>query len=222
MTLTETTSPCSWALKTITVPGAENLLALTIKFENNCARRTGVANHGHVVRRQRLHQGLPALRQERLRRVDRAGDHVAQQNRARLQGDFSGADARCVEQVVDQAQQMCRLATDDGHQLGHALVARVYVAHDGVGDGDGRHRIAQFMRQHRQEHGLALDGRLGRRLRILGLERGQHQMLIGFAQQQRAVAFVGHRLLLAQRERPERGDRATQRTGFMVAGVALR
>ena len=75
---------------------------------------------------------------------------------AQLQGAVR--DARNIEQVVEQQRHVLHLALD--HIAGPALlrVGGVLVARDGGGLTDRRQRIAQLMRQRREEFVLAAVG----------------------------------------------------------------
>ena len=67
-------------------------------------------------------------------------------------------DARDIEQIVEQQRHVLHLALD--HIVGPALlrVGGVLVARDGGGLADRRQRIAQLMRERREEFVLAAVG----------------------------------------------------------------
>ena len=86
-----------------------------------------------------------------LHRIDGALRHGAQVQRRVLQMNRAPRDARDVEQVVHQAREMQHLALDDGTRPLDCLVRRVAKPYHLGGGADRRQRIAQFMRQRRQE-----------------------------------------------------------------------
>jgi hypothetical protein len=74
------------------------------------------------------------------------------------QRDHAAGHARDVEQVVEQAGHVADLAFDDGAGLAQALLAGLAGLEDLGRHADRGERIAQFVRQHRQEFVLAAVG----------------------------------------------------------------
>jgi hypothetical protein len=64
-------------------------------------------------------------------------------------------DARDVEQVVDEARHVAYLAADDGAALAHPGFVQAADAQQVGGGADRRQRVAQLVRQHREEFVLA-------------------------------------------------------------------
>ena len=92
---------------------------------------------------------------ERSGGLDRARDHRVQSNIVALERDLSPGNARDIEQIVDEPHHVIDLPLDD---VARALVLRVRQPvnlHQLHGRPDGRERIAQLVREHRQELVLA-------------------------------------------------------------------
>ena len=87
--------------------GSVYLAALVSRLATTCARRTGVAVDGEAAgaARRRSSWWLPLLEQ-RARHLDRLGDDLGQLDRLALELDLAARDARDVEQIVDQADQV--------------------------------------------------------------------------------------------------------------------
>ncbi len=117
------------------------------------ARAVAVDPHradGHGLR-----QRVAACGQCRAVHVDALRDHRGQLERRALQHDLALADACHVEQFVDQARELPQLSIGDvggPHQLG---VMAAEAADDLDRVADRRQRVAQFVREHRQELVLA-------------------------------------------------------------------
>ncbi len=91
------------------------------------------------------------LAPQRRHRFDRQFNHLRQQQRFALELDAPHRDARDVEQVVDDAGELNRLAA---HDLGRAL-RRLVITDEPRnqlgGITNGRQRIAQLVSQHGEE-----------------------------------------------------------------------
>jgi Tfp pilus assembly protein FimT len=95
----------------------------------------------------------------------RVVDHRFQLDAAHLDRELAGVDARDVQQVVHQAHHLAQLAFHDvGGALGRLGVAAAQ-AQDVEAGADRRQRIAQLVRQGRQEFVLAA---VGHDQRLLG------------------------------------------------------
>ena len=102
------------------------------------------------------------LLDHRARLFDRVGDHALQVQPRHVERDQALGDARYVEQVVEQVVHVARLAVDDGAGLdGQRLVGAAH-RQDLGGGADRGERVAQFVRQHRQEFVLVAAGLLQR------------------------------------------------------------
>ena len=112
------------------------------------ARR--VACHAHRLRRQAHFQHMAIGGDDRSHRFDRCGDHRVQVERHLVELDLAAGDAAHVEQVVDQARQVADLAVDQVLAPGELGRDRLAI-HDLDRVADRRERVAQFMRQHRDE-----------------------------------------------------------------------
>jgi hypothetical protein len=107
---------------------------------------------------------LPAL-DRGAARLDRRGDHVRELDASAAQLETPVRDARDIEQVLEQARHVADLPLDDLRapaQLAVLQVARQEHLHAAP---DRRERVAQLVRQHRQELVLAPVGLLQARAR---------------------------------------------------------
>jgi hypothetical protein len=116
----------------------------------------GVRGHGH---RQALALAFDAVPLHLHRLLER----VAQIHRHTLEVDQPAADPRHVEQIVEQARQVARLASDQTACPVLLRPHRVGPLQHGEGVDDDAHGIAQLVRQHREELvlGLVRQPRLG-------------------------------------------------------------
>ena len=126
---------------------------------------------------------------------------------APLQAELAGADARAVEQVVDQPGDQRRLAL---HELQLPLLGDGVDAR--VGEQRGRHpdrreRVAQRVRRHRDEVDLPVVRRFGLGLQLLRDLRRADELAVGLEQ------LAQPRLVLA-----ERGVGAADRERHRVGG----
>ena len=110
-----------------------------------------IAQHQQRLRRQHDRQLMFKSVDEGTTRLDRRADDHSDIDRSDLELDLSPRDARDVEQIIDQADQLAELAADDFSgpcKLDWILRAQVK---DVNGVADRRQRVAQLMREHRQE-----------------------------------------------------------------------
>ena len=108
---------------------------------------------------------MPPLLEQRLRRLDRLRHHARELERLLGEGDLAARHPRDVEQIVDEPHEVLGLAQDH-----LPLVRRRHVAaqlHELGGGEDGRQRVAELVRQQRQEFVLAAIGLAQRGLRLL-------------------------------------------------------
>jgi hypothetical protein len=118
--------------------------------------RIGPDRHRFV--RQFYGQLVPAGFQQRPNRFDGATGGVAQVDVFAAQVGFAARDARNVEQVVDEAGQQPHLTV---HHLARVLESRRVVRrelHHFQAVANRRQRVAQLVRQHRQEFILSAIG----------------------------------------------------------------
>ena len=95
---------------------------------------------------------------QRPRGLHRRADHGLEIDVILLELELAARDARDVEQVVEQQRHVLHLALDDlAAPLALALVGGVRIE-DAHGVADRRQRIAQLVRQRRQELVLAAIG----------------------------------------------------------------
>ncbi len=93
-----------------------------------------------------------AARDQRPTGLDRLLDDVAHVDRRELQHDLALIDSIDVEQVVDEPDQVRRLATDHLDGVGRMpLLAEVRAAQDLDGRADRSERIAELVREDRKE-----------------------------------------------------------------------
>ncbi len=117
-----------------------------------------VTEHRDAGRRQAHGERLRARVDRRAHLLDRFFDDGARRHARLAQRDQATRHARDVEQIVHQPRHVAHLAADDGAALVHP--ARIDVAEpEQLGRGaDRRERIAQLVREHRQEFILAAVG----------------------------------------------------------------
>ena len=153
------------------------------------------------------------------RGLDGPRDDRARRHRLALQRDHPARDARHVEQVVDQDHQVLDLAIDGVAGPGAVRLGQLLEAQQLHGGPDGRQRIAQLVRQHRQEFVLApvrLPQRRRRGLELRGA-RGDAPFELGVQLLQRA------RLAIQLGEDADLGpqDLGHDRHRHVVDGAAL-
>ena len=140
-------------------PGSVYFAALVSRLATTCASRAGSASTIRPRRHVEL-EVVAALLEQRAGHLDRlARPRSASSSRSRAQLDLAARDARHVEQVVDQADQVVDLALDDGALVLERLVAAQ--PHQLQRGQDRRQRVAQLVAEHRQELVLGAVGRLG-------------------------------------------------------------
>ncbi len=123
--------------------------------------------------RQRHRELLPLLDDHRATDLHRLQEQGAQLYRLLAELDLALADARHVQQIVEQALHVLHLPRNDGAVAGSLLfLARRGAIEDLDGAEDGRQRIAQLVRQHRQKLVLAAIGLAQLLLRVLALLLG--------------------------------------------------
>ena len=111
-----------------------------------------------LVGRQLQHQPVMAGFDPRPAGFDRALDHRPQRDPLFLQPDLAAADARDVQQVVDQPDHVHQLTLDDGARpLRRRAVAGVLLENLQAG-ADRRQRVAQLVRQGGEEFVLGTAG----------------------------------------------------------------
>ena len=151
-------------------PSLVYLAALLSRLPRICTRRVRsprtISELGRAVDRELV----AMLGDHRLQRLDGARDDrlAAHGSCARL--DRAARDARDVEQVVDQPRQVQRLAVDDVARPLSCGLSIDAARHDLDGVADRRERIAQLVREDREELVLVPVGSLQRGLgaRALG------------------------------------------------------
>ena len=155
------THDCRRPLSTSTLtpsrpPSGVNLAALFSRLETTCARRVGSPLHAQALARLADGQVLLARLDQRPRRLDRARHDRVDLDRLEAQADLAPRDARDVQQVVDQARELVDLPVDDVARPLQPLRRRRRFARRRLGRvADRRQRVAQLVRQHRQELVLA-------------------------------------------------------------------
>ena len=150
----------------------------------------------HLDRRlgQRNAQAMPALLDGRGAGPHRHVDQAADVHHGALQPELAGADARAVQQVVDQAAHVGDLAVDRGLQrVEGGLVGAGARQHLGS-QPQRQQRIAQFMGHGHQEGGLLACRRRSPWIRLrCDSSTDKLQPLVGRAQQAHLVlAFARH------------------------------
>jgi hypothetical protein len=113
-------------------------------------------------------------------RLDRLADDRLQLHALPLELHLALRDARHVEQVVDEARELRDLAVDDLARHAQRRVAVVRAAEDLARVADRRERVAQLVRQHREEHVLAP-------VRLLQLGEQAAQLVLALALAQRGL-----------------------------------
>ena len=141
------------------VPSGLYLEALCSRLATTCvSRATSPCSHTGCCGTATL-QRLAAAVDEGLHRLHALRDHRVQVDRLALQHDLALADARDVEQFLDQARQLpaagARRCPAPRSTLGSGAATRRITSHRGV---DRRQRVAQLVRHHREELVLALVG----------------------------------------------------------------
>ena len=93
-------------------------------------------------------------------------------SRSRCSTTAAAIDARDIQQIVDQARELRRLALDDLLRAARVLSVLRRVVEDVEAGADGRERVAELVRQHRHELVLApvglLEPGVGRLQRLHG------------------------------------------------------
>ncbi len=149
-----TASPRSVQTVTTTALSAgENLSALEIEIPDDLLEAHGIGVDPH-----RLDHHLDAGAALALRGNRRdAGAHAVREIDAMpIEDDLSGHDTADIEQIVDEARHVHRLAVDDVTGVRGARLAQPGQAEHLHRALDGAQRIAQLVRQHRQELVLRL------------------------------------------------------------------
>ncbi len=126
-------------------------------------------------------QEVRALLEQRAGHLDRLGHHRGQLHRLAAKLHPAARDARDVEQIVDQADQVVDLALDD---LALALAADTAQLHQLDAGQDGSQRVAQLVAEHGQKFVLAAV-RLARLLvqaRVVDRHGGAQAQLLGHLQ----------------------------------------
>ena len=100
-------------------------------------------------------QALPAALDQAVHRLHALRDHRVQVQPLALQHDLALADARDVEQFLDQPRHLPQLAVGDVERPVHLRVRRGGAAHHLHRHLDRRQRVAQLVRHHREELVLA-------------------------------------------------------------------
>ena len=114
-------------------------------------RRIDVAVDGQRRLRQVHLESVPVLLQQRTAGLDRARENVVQVDRAPLHAEAAARHAIDVEQLVDDARELHALPVDGlAHRFEHRI-AHALASHERHGIADRRQRIAQFVREHRDE-----------------------------------------------------------------------
>ena len=135
------------------------LAALLSRLATTCASRVGSPSHAQRLARQveRRARGRARSISGRRSRSPRRDDSAPGRPARVRELDLAARDARDVEQVVDQPHQVLDLALDRSRGL--AAIAgsgrRAGMPSRCSGVADRRQRIAQLVRQHRQELVLA-------------------------------------------------------------------
>ena len=141
-----------------------------------------VAVHAGRPRRELGAQALSLGVDRMAAGIDRLGDDEAEVERAALEAELAGADARAVEQVVDQARHVRRLALDDLVLGGANGVVGLGVLERRRRHADRRQRVAQRVRRHRDEVDLPVMRFLGVGLELLRALRGADELLVRLEQ----------------------------------------
>ena len=174
-TLSLARSPAPTAVTRIVVPGSLYLEALVSRLDITCDRRS--ASPSTTKPSNKTWRSSRCFFSSRSGRhhLQPSRDHDRELDAAFPQCNLAARDARHVEQVLDQPDEVTNLPLDDGD------FAAMAAAHPGEvkGGQDRRKRIAQLVPEHRQELVLGADGgfsRLGRsfqlRPQLGGGERG--------------------------------------------------
>ena len=207
VTFTCTRSPRRSAARRTGCPGALYLQALLIRLENTCARRTASAS-SHTG------SGGSATVSSCPRRygseVSSACDTTeASSTRSRRSSSLPLVMRADVEQVVDQASHQPQLPPDHRARLARPLVHRPAQVEQPDRARDRRERVAQLVRQRRQELVLAL-----RALAQLGIRLLQRRLR---ALAVRDIAEVDPHPAVRQRARADLQPRAVVRVVVLHA-----
>ena len=188
-------------------PSPVYLAALCSRLPTTCASRTGSPRTVRCgVDRARPPGAASSVRAAAARFPTAAAMIVRDVHALGHQHDLAARDARHVEQVVDQPDHVLELPLDDAARPDDLRILRLALHEHVRGIAQRRQRIAQLVRQHRQEL-VALDHRLlehvlgARALADLGLERlvGARQFVVGALQVAVELLELA-RLLRLQRE----------------------
>lgn len=106
-------------------------------------------------------------------------DDLRHIDNAAIEMKLAGAGAGDVEQILHLSGHVLHLTFD---QLLHARQLLTGHPHQSTGDhADGRQGIAQLVGHHRQDFALLFQRLFSSCLQVLCAERGDHQLLVGFA-----------------------------------------
>ena len=170
-----------------------------------------IAAHVHRFRRHLDRQRVAVAVDVRLARLDRGGHHLLHVDGADLELDLAAGDPRHVEQVVDEPHELLQLAGDQVARPHHLAGIVAADAHDVHGVADRRQRIAQLVREHREELvlplvlvlDLAKQQRVVDRRRRTRRELGHHRERIGVE--------VSRRRFQSQRQHAQRATAHDER-----------
>ena len=186
-------------------PSGENLAALLSRFDSTCASRTAspsssIGSLRAARRRARCSRRLDARRA----RLDRALDQRRQLERLGLDQPTLPCTMRETSSRSSIRRAMwsaCRPITSRAHRQLRRRASRA--GQDVHGVADRRQRVAQLVRQHREEFVLAPVGLLHRRVqaRVLHRDRGAAGELAD-----RARCAAASKLLRAAQERERAAD----------------
>ena len=129
---------------------------------NNLGEAREVAFDEQPLRGKIHREIVPALDDQRAARLQRPRDERGDFHRIAPQVDRAAGDASDVEQIVDQPCQVQRLPFDDVVRPRDLCIVDLTIAHDLHGVVDRRERIAQLVREDRDEFVL-VTVRLGQR-----------------------------------------------------------
>jgi hypothetical protein len=117
----------------------------------NLLQACGIADDVHRLIRHVDRQVGLALDEKRPQRLDRGARRIAKIEQRIAQDDAAVRDPRHVEEIVEQPGHVLRLTVDDLCRLATASVERRLQFEHARRAQDRRQRIAQLVRQHRQE-----------------------------------------------------------------------
>ena len=166
----------------------------------------GVGAQIERLRRQRHRQLVVQAAVPRARRLDGLLDDRPELDGLLAKLELAARDAAEVEQVVDQARQLAHLTFDHPQRRACHLCVAVSDAQGAHGVADRGQRVAQLVRQHREELVLAAVGfgQVVGQLPPLGdvlADRGEGHRSAGVVRQ--GQHLVGHPARLAGLEVPE-------------------